>query len=139
MGGPRGSLLALALWIIGALSAAVAHPLDPALLDIRESTPGTLEVLWRLPSSQNADAPLRAVLPENWQPVAAPAIDRAGSQTTLRWRAVCDAKGLVGQPVAVTGLRERQTDALLRIHLADGRLGSLGAYWMAERAASLLQ
>lgn len=122
MAGLRRSLWALALWIMGALSAAVAHPLDPALLDIRESTAGTLDVLWRLPSSQDVDVPLRVVLPEHCTPVAAPAIDRSGPQTTLRWRAVCAGKGLVGQPVAVTGLRERQTDALLRIQLADGRL-----------------
>jgi hypothetical protein len=122
MAGLRSSLWALVLWIMGALSAGMAHPLDPALLDIRESTAGVLEILWRLPSSQNVDFPLRAVLPESCKPVAAPVLDRAGPQTTLRWRAVCDGKGLVGQPVAVTGLRERQTDALLRIQLADGRL-----------------
>lgn len=122
-GGPwRGSLWALALWMMGALPVGMAHPLDPALLEIHESTAGALDILWRLPSAQEAESPLRAVLPDACKPTSTPSIDRSGPLVTQRWRAVCDPAGLVGRSVAVTGLRERQTDALLRVHLADGRL-----------------
>jgi hydrogenase/urease accessory protein HupE len=41
---------------------------------------------------------------------------------TSRWRVDCGAQGLIGEQVGVDGLRERRTDALVRIALADGRL-----------------
>lgn len=122
----RSRIPALALWMVllcaGAASTVVAHPLDPALLEIRESPTGTLEVLWRLPVSQTAGEPLRAVLPEGCTSLSAPHASRAGSRITMRWRAQCGVGGLVGSGIGVHGLRERRTDAVLRVHLADGRL-----------------
>jgi hypothetical protein len=110
------------LWTAGAASTVVAHPLDPALLEIRESPTGTLDVLWRLPVSGTADAPLQAILPAGCKPLSAPVASRAGARITLRWSARCGDGGLVGSEIGVDGLRERRTDALLRVHLADGRL-----------------
>ncbi|MBK5969302.1 HupE / UreJ protein [Thiorhodovibrio litoralis] len=118
----------MVLFCMGAASTVVAHPLDPALLEIRESPAGTLEVLWQLPVSQTAgDAP-RVMLPQGCSPLSAPVASRAGagagagSRIALRWRAQCENGGLVGSDIGVDGLRERRTDALLRVHLADGRL-----------------
>ena len=115
-------LWAALLWMGGAASSVVAHPLDPALLEIRESPTGTLDVLWRLPVSRIADAPLQTILPEGCTPVSDPVTSRAGSRITLRWSARCGDGDLIGSEIGVDGLRERRTDALLRVHLADGRL-----------------
>ena len=115
-------LWTLLLWLGGAASSLVAHPLDPALLEIRESPTGTLDVLWRLPVSRTAEVPLRAILPAACQPLSEPVASRAGSRLTLRWSVRCGDAGLVGSAIGVNGLRERRTDAVLRIHLADGRL-----------------
>jgi len=122
----RGLITTLVLWMalfcVGAASPVVAHPLDPALLEIRESPTGTLEVLWRLPLSRTAGDPLRIILPQGCSPLSAPVASRAGSRIALRWRAQCDDGGLIGSEISVDGLRERRTDAVLRLHLADGRL-----------------
>ncbi len=115
-------LLFAALVCAGAVSPVIAHPLDPALLEIRESPTGTLDVLWRFPVSQSAGVPLRAILPEQCAPLSAPVASNAGSRIELRWQARCGDGGLVGSDIRVDGLRERGTDAVLRVHLADGRL-----------------
>jgi len=118
----RALFLSTALLCAGAVSNVVAHPLDPALLEIRESPTGTLDVLWQFPLSQSAEGPLRAILPEGCAPLSDPVASTAGSRIVLRWRARCGDGGLVGSDFGVDGLRERGTDAMLRVHLADGRL-----------------
>ena len=122
-------IAAAVMWTLGVTASALAHPLDPALLEIRETVQHThtrpssvvLDVLWRLPAGQTSDAPLDAVLPSDCTALAAPVASESGRRRTLRWRAQCGL-GLVGRRVGITGLREYKTDALLRIHLADGRL-----------------
>lgn len=114
-----GAALCLGLGAGGAF----AHPLDPALLELRESRDGDVIVLWRVPRSQPSAAPLRPVLPDRCVERSAPrAGDGVGLHVTARWRVNCGTGGLVGERVSVDGLRERRTEALLRIHLADGRL-----------------
>jgi len=118
----RTGIVAAVVWMVGAASAVVAHPLDPALLEIHELAAATLDVLWRPPASQAVDVPLKPVLPDGCTPLSDPVVSRTGPQLTLRWRAQCGGGSLVGRHIGVAGLRERQTDALLRVHLADGRL-----------------
>jgi len=136
-----------ALLCVGAASSVVAHPLDPALLEIRESPPGTLrgtlDILWQLPASQAAGVPLRVILPEVCTPLSAPVASRKGARIALRWRERCGNGGLVGSDIGVDGLRERRTDAVLRVHLADGRLvqavlrGDAPAFTVPESATRL--
>lgn len=139
----RALVLSTALLCAGAASTVVAHPLDPALLEIRESPTGTLDVLWRLPLSQSTDVPLRAILPEGCTPLSTPVASRTGARMELRWRARCGDGGLVGSDIGVDGLRERGTDAVLRVHLADGRLvqavlrGNAPVFTVPETASRL--
>lgn len=102
--------------------SAIAHPLDPALLEMWESANATVNVLWRVPASQPADAPLKPVFPESCADLSSPSASQTGARVAARWRMRCDARSLVGQRIGIEGLRERRTDALLRIHLSDGRL-----------------
>jgi hydrogenase/urease accessory protein HupE len=68
-------------------------------------------------------APLHPVLPVRCVEHSAPRVgESSGPRLTWRWRVDCGAHGLVGERVGIDGLRERRTDALLRIRLADGRL-----------------
>ena len=119
----------LALVLCGWLSWAVlgpapgrAHPLDPALLELWESGDGAVEVLWRLPASQPTDASLRPVPPGRCTQMSSPNVSENGSYLTRRWRLTCGVRSLVGERVGVEGLQERRTEALLRVHLADGRV-----------------
>ena len=141
--GLEALVMSAALLCALAASTVAAHPLDPALLEIRESPTGTLDVLWRFPASQAAGAPLQAILPDRCTQLSAPVASRAGARIELSWQARCGDGGLVGQTIGVNGLRERGTDAVLRVHLADGRLvqavlrGNASVFTVPESAGRL--
>jgi hypothetical protein len=115
-------VVAAGFWL-GIAAGAFAHPLDPALLELRESPPGQFSVLWRVPRSGPATAPLRPALPRGCVERSAPrAGDGVGPHVTYRWRVDCGGRGLVGERIGVDGLDKSRTEALLRVHLDDGRL-----------------
>ena len=98
------------------------HPLDPALLELREARDGAVEVHWRQPRSQPANAPLTPVLPSQCREASVPSVSESDTHLTQRWRLDCAGRHLVGTRIGVEGLEKRKTDALLRLHLADGRV-----------------
>jgi len=139
----RATFVAALVSFLAAAGAAMAHPLDPALLEIRESADATLDVLWRPPVSPPGDVPLQLVLPDGCASLSAPIVTQNGPRATLRWHTECGTRPLVGQRIGVAGLRQYQTDAVLRVHLADGRLiqtvlrGDAPVVTIPERAGPL--
>jgi len=113
---------AVVVALVWSCSGAAAHPLEPALLQIHESAPGTLDVLWRPPSSQPGDVEISPLLPDGCVNLSEPTPAWGAVPGTVRWGVRCAAASLVGQRIGVEGLRERKTDAMLRVQLADGRL-----------------
>lgn len=103
--------------------AAYGHPLNPALLDVRELANDVYEVRWRVPVGGAATTPLVPVLPASCAALGPPvqAVIQAGQSVTSQWKLQCAQGGLVGQALGVSGLEERRTEALLRVQLADGR------------------
>jgi hydrogenase/urease accessory protein HupE len=101
---------------------ATAHPLNPALLEVHEVPGGKCDVLWRVPVAGPVNAPIHPDLPAAWRTLDPPRSELAGGgqSFSVRWRVTC-AGGLTGAQLGVAGLRERRTDALLRVVLADGR------------------
>lgn len=113
-------MLALAVAIAPAL--ATAHPLAPALLELRELGGGRVEVAWRLPQRSVAGAERIPELPATCRRTETlPGVATALSATE-RWIAECGPGGLVGQRVGVRGLDLSNTDALLRVTLEDGSI-----------------
>lgn len=110
---------ALACAVLGATPAALAHPLDPALLELRESAPGVLDVSWK--TARAAQGVLEPVLPDDCRDTSERRARVQRRSVLWRWSVTCEAGGLVGREVGVRGLAARQGDALLRIELADGR------------------
>lgn len=110
------------LWVWAVAERGMAHPLNPALLELWETRGAAVEVLWRVPLSQPVNAPLHPMLPDGCREVSAPSFSQTAHSLTARWRLDCGWRSLVGARIGVQGLYERQTDALVRIHLADGRL-----------------
>ena len=117
----RRLTLIVALLLL-AVHPASAHPLDPSLLEIREVRGGPVEVLWRQPSLQPRDAPVRPVLPRRCAQTGLAEVRQGDPWSEARWRLDCGGRSLIGERIGVEGLERGQTDALLRIHLADGRL-----------------
>ena len=115
-------LIGSLLWLWAGAHAAAAHPLDPALLEMTESANGAVDVVWRLPATQPADAPIEVIPPDGCGNRSARSVGESGPRVVEHWRMDCGAGGLVGRRLGIDGLRERRTDALVRIHLRDGRL-----------------
>jgi HupE / UreJ protein len=130
----RAATLALPLSLAGATlpRPVAAHLFAPALLELREVQPGRVEVRWKQPAARVQGSSLRPVLPGDCSGIGRPVVDRDGTGFLARWEIACP-NGLIGKTIGVEGLAESQTDALLRVTLADGRL--LRTILTAEQAA----
>lgn len=107
------------IWLcLGAVSA-LAHPLDPALLELREQPDARVAVHFRSPLPAGS---LQPALPPRCVAVSEPLTTITPRTAIQIWQVDCGAGSLVGERVGVDGLRARQTDALVRITLRDGRL-----------------
>lgn len=135
----RAALLALLL----AAAPAAAHPLAPAFLELVEAADGTTTVLWKTPLVSPAGAEIRPVLPAGCRALGSPASSADASSLAHRWRVDCGAGGWAEHAVAVTGLDESRTNAIVRIVLADGRVvqtllsGANAAFTVPVRPSAL--
>ncbi|MBW2275490.1 MAG: HupE/UreJ family protein [Deltaproteobacteria bacterium] len=117
----RGALVALLL-LAGLLvaSAAQAHEIRPALLDIREQEGGTIQVTWKVPMRGDRALALEPVFPADWVRLGPPS-ERVVPGAAVQHATFRSEKGsLVGEKVEIQGLSVLQTDVLLRVDLADG-------------------
>lgn len=111
----------LALLIVFAASRAAAHPLAPALLELRELGDGRVGVTWKTSRYTAPGVAMAPLLPAACRPESAPTAAVAADSVTQTWTVACDPGGLVGTRVGVSGLAEARVDALIRVTLADGR------------------
>jgi len=102
-------------------ATAQAHPLAPALLELRELGTGRVEVAFKTPAARIPGVELSPALPAGCTPLAPPTFEREGTGVVERFAASCGEAGLVGERVGVSGLEASPTDTLLRVELADGR------------------
>ena len=109
-------------WLGCLASPATAHPLAPALLDLRESPGGRVDVLWKTSTLIVPGARTRAVLPSYCTPTAQPNEAIVDGAIVTRWTVDCGAAGLVGATVGIEGLGAAGTEALVRLALGDGRV-----------------
>lgn len=121
---PEISRTLLLLLALGASAAPVsdAHPLAPALLQIREGGDGKAEVSWKTSILQVRGTRVVPELPAECTTVGQASAREEGDSVIESWTVDCGAGGIVGKTVGVSGLGEGRNDALLRIALADGRV-----------------
>src|SRR5262245_2445438 len=112
-------IAALLLLLTG---SARAHPLAPALLELREVEGGRLEVIWKVSRFSAPGVALRPVLPARCRADAAPTETVDADSITRTWSMTCDPAGLVGERIGFTDLDTARIDALVRVTLLDGRL-----------------
>ncbi|HEX5091760.1 MAG TPA: HupE/UreJ family protein [Burkholderiales bacterium] len=110
-----------ALFLALCASAAVAHEVRPAFLELRETAPDTYSLLWKKPSGGEIEIFIAPVMPaecrlEGRQGLTPGAVIVRGSLH-------CPG-GLGGKTIAIDGLRTTITDVLLRVQHADGRVDS---------------
>jgi hydrogenase/urease accessory protein HupE len=105
--------------LLGA-SPAAAHPLAPAVLELRSLHGGLVEVRWRLARPRPRGTAPRPLLPPACEPQGGASEEVSPDAITTRWRVDCGADGLIGQTLEIAGL-ESPLAAVVRVHLTDGR------------------
>jgi hypothetical protein len=110
-----------AIWIATAL-VVHAHAFAPSLLDLRESSAGEVTVTWKTPRVRVMGSDVAPVLPVNCRQSSPPAVEENESAVVLRWRVDCGVGGLIGAGIAMDGLAAANTNGLIRVALADGRV-----------------
>ena len=93
---------------------ARAHGFAPARLELKETSPQTVEILLKLPEGAHK---IRPVL--TGCRLKAGAAHDAADAKLLRWTATCE-RALQGAQVGLTGLTRAKIDALLTVELLDG-------------------
>jgi len=116
-------LLALLAIAIGGPPAG-AHPLAPALLELRAAADGTVEVLWKTSRLRPRGARLEPRLPDGCTATTPIRTGGDAQSVSQRWTMACGPRGLTGRTVGVDGLESAPIDVLVRIALADGRVVS---------------
>ena len=112
-----GLLLAMLLPV----GVARAHEARPAYLEIKETTPGQFNVLWRTPVLAGMRMPIVLKLPEGAKNLQEPTVEELAD--SLIERRVIDAgpHGLAGKRIEFVGLAASITDVLVRVEMLDGR------------------
>jgi hypothetical protein len=103
-------------------TAARAHELQPAFLELTETAPSGFDVLWKLPSlgeASDARMPIVPVFPENCRQLGEARSSRAGTAWVFTARLECTG-GLAGRTIVFEGLEAFVTDVLVRVQRIDG-------------------
>ena len=113
----KRAALALAAWLC-LLTPVPAHEIRPAYLELRETTPGTFEVLFKTPRRGDQRLDLRVVL--SGRNETTPVVSRRTADARIETWRVHTLDPLRGQDVRIDGLESTMTDALVRIVYTDG-------------------
>lgn len=111
---------------------ALAHPLAPALLELKEVDNGTVSVRWKTSVWKQSGVDLAPLLPPRCRALSPPRTRVDAASAVVTWTADCGQTGLVGAAIGVEGADRSETDTLLRLELADGRV--LQAVLRGDRA-----
>ena len=101
--------------------AAFAHPLAPALLELREAASGKVEVTWKRSALRVPGSDLQPILPSDCPVLEAPRVEEQGTAMLAHWTIDCGQAGIVGRTLRIDDQGPARIDTLVRIELADGR------------------
>jgi Protein of unknown function (DUF3604) len=114
--------IASLLTVFSCAAFAAAHEIRPAYLELTETAPGRVKVVWKKPISGEVALELRPQFPEAWRALEADRVTH--TPDAIVTQSIYDSGGpLAGQTVRIDGLSASPTDALLRVHLAGGTRG----------------
>src|SRR3954471_9803083 len=114
----------LTLLLFGFLTAFAsglsAHEVRPAYLELRQTSPETYDVLWKVPGQgDNMRLGLYVEFPVGSTNVTVPRASMLNNAFTERW-SVKRAGGLTGGAIRIAGLTATMTDVLVRLERFDG-------------------
>jgi hypothetical protein len=100
--------------------SAWAHEVRPAYLELKETTPGHFNVLWRTPLLSGMRLPVVLKLPDDARNVKEPITQElTDSLVERRWIAT-GPRGLAEERIEFVGLQGTITDVLVRVERLDG-------------------
>jgi hypothetical protein len=108
-----------ALVMLAAAGTVLAHEVRPGYLELREFAPGEFTVLWKVPMRGEARLALRPRLPAECEVQLPASGTPVGGAMVERWSVACS-EGLAAGTIAIEGLENTLTDALVRIQRLDG-------------------
>jgi hypothetical protein len=116
----KTTVLALAIGL-GTIAPASAHPLAPALLEITQLSPSSIQVRWKTSLWKQAGTERAPRLPAACVPASEPEVSIDATSITQTWTADCASPTLIGESFGVEANGPVVSETLLRLHLADGR------------------
>jgi len=114
--------LVLALAAVLAAVPLAAHPLAPALLEIRELGNGIADVTWKVPRDRPPGAAAVPRLPERCHALTTEETGVDGAGLATRWRVDCGAAPLAGERIGVAHPEMLPSGAVVRVVFPDGRV-----------------
>jgi hydrogenase/urease accessory protein HupE len=112
--------VALVALFVLCVPSARAHEARPGYLELRETAPGTYQVLWKQPAQGEMFLHLDPVFPESCSFRSGQGTEMTPGALLTRGTMTCPG-GLAGKTFRVDGLEATLTDVLVRVHHADGR------------------
>jgi hypothetical protein len=102
---------------------AQAHPLAPALLELKELDADRYAVLWRTSVARVQGTDVQPQLPPACRALGPARLSAEENQSqVLRWEVYCGPGGLVGQTLAVSGLERSRISVILRLQPRQGEV-----------------
>ena len=101
-------------------TAAFAHEVRPAYLELRQTGPETYDVFWKVPGLRdNLRLSLDVEFPKDCSNISPPRGVFGDNAFVQRWSVRC-AGGLNGRTIEIVGLKATMTDVLARVERVDG-------------------
>jgi hypothetical protein len=112
-------LMLIAMLVMSGMRYAQAHELRPGYLEVRQTSPETFAVLWKVPARDDRRLGLYLQMPDNCTQASEPLRFQTADAYTERATLAC-AGGLEGRRIAIDGLTATLTDVLVRMVRVDG-------------------
>ena len=109
----------LLLCLLFATGEVAAHRFAPSLLEVTQLSEQTFSATWKTPIQTVSATPIEPRFPAACQVTSESPWVQEGTGVLLQTQYECP-RGLIGETLAVNGLGENQSSALLRVNLADG-------------------
>ncbi len=102
------------------VSAAWAHEVRPAYLELKQTAPDRFTILWRTPVLSGMRLPAVLKLPDDVQNVREPMLQELTDSLVERRWIDAGPSGLAGKRIEFVGLQATITDVLVRVEWLDG-------------------
>jgi HupE / UreJ protein len=112
---------ALAGLLALAAPCVFAHEARPAYLEIRETSPGRYDLLWKTPVLSGMRLPVVLKVPDGVRAVGEPTMQELADSRLERRTIDAGPEGLAGKRIEFPGLQATITDVLVRFQMLDGR------------------